>query len=120
MRKSVLAIDGGGTKTAALVVNVLGQVHALRPSTGCNPQDGAAAHLAALARAGGFGAGPWCHAGSVFKSARITAALTRDLGPSVASVASALAWGLAQAAALAQWDVSADWTRRVMTQVQDL
>ena len=82
--------------------------------------DEAAAHLAALARAAGLGAGPWCHAGSVFKSARITAALTRDLGPSVAPVASALAWGLTQAAALAQWDVSADWAKRVITQVQDL
>ncbi len=102
------------------VAQVVDRLAGAGDATAQSVLDEAATHLAALARAAGFAAGPWCHAGSVFKSARITAALTRDLGPPVAPVATALAWGLTQAATLAQWDVSQDWTTRVMMQAQDL
>lgn len=40
MHRSVLAIDGGGTKTAALVGDAHGHVCVLDPAQGCNLQDG--------------------------------------------------------------------------------
>lgn len=39
MTRSVLAIDGGGTKTAGLVADEHGNVTRLKSSTGCNPHD---------------------------------------------------------------------------------
>jgi N-acetylglucosamine kinase-like BadF-type ATPase len=40
MPRQVLSIDGGGTKTAALVADDDGDVRTLTPAQGCNPQDG--------------------------------------------------------------------------------
>ncbi|AKS47077.1 glucosamine kinase [Octadecabacter temperatus] len=39
MDRTVLCIDGGGTKTAGLVADVHGALHTLTPAEGCNPQD---------------------------------------------------------------------------------
>lgn len=40
MDKTVLSIDGGGTKTAGLVADAHGNLRRLKPALGCNPQDG--------------------------------------------------------------------------------
>jgi glucosamine kinase len=40
MHRAIAAIDGGGTKTAAVIARRDGKVHELPNAPGCNPQDG--------------------------------------------------------------------------------
>ena len=76
------------------------------------------AHLArTAARLAGLAApSPWCVAGSVFRSPRITGALARALGSApVPARHDALGGGLLIAAEAAGWRVMQDWAARVAT-----
>ncbi len=75
--------------------------------------DSAATHLVALSRAVSNHSPPWCHSGSVFNSKRITEAVTRELGPPVKPIATALVGGLHRAATLAHWPVTSSWIARI-------
>lgn len=74
--------------------------------------DAAANELVGLARAVSAQALPWCSAGSVFQSARIADAVSRDLGASVHPAATALIGGLHRAATQAGWPITPDWIAR--------
>ncbi|WP_377505315.1 N-acetylglucosamine kinase [Octadecabacter sp. R77987] len=78
--------------------------------------DEAAAHLAALMRSASPVGTPWAHAGSVFQSSRILDALIHENGAPTPPVASALTGGLLHAAALAKWNVTPEWTAKVLSQ----
>ncbi|MEP2783190.1 MAG: BadF/BadG/BcrA/BcrD ATPase family protein [Pseudoruegeria sp.] len=75
--------------------------------------DAAADELLTLANAASDDPTNWAHAGSVFKSEGLKAAVTKKLGPPVTPVANALVGGLHRAATLANWPIADDWINHV-------
>lgn len=102
LAREVDALAAAGHATALAVMAAAAAPLALQAKT--------AARLAGLASAA-----PWCVAGSVFNSPRVTAALARALGAApVPGRYDALGGGLLMAAEAAGWQVSPHWAARVV------
>lgn len=101
LAREVDAMAAAGDKAALAVLTAAAEPLALLART--------AARLAGLAAPA-----PWCLAGSVFNSPRVTDALARTLGSApVTARLDALGGGLLMAAEAAGWAVTADWVARV-------
>lgn len=101
LARAVDAMAAAGDPAALAVVETAAEPLALLART--------AARLAGL-----DGPSPWCVAGSVFNSPRVTDALARALGaPPIPARSGALGGGLLMAATAAGWQVTPDWADRV-------